>query len=322
MTRIGPDVDRVEWLKARQLGITATDIGAIVGLDPWRTPLDVWHEKNIVIDDELDAVDDTDVEAMEWGHRLEPMIAAKFSHAHPEFGVHPSPGLIAAERYPWALATPDRLLELRPDASSEVLEIKTAGARQADKWDDDGTPDQYVVQLQWQLLVVDAPRGFIAALIAGQRYVEREFKRDDELIEILLDRAACFLHEHVHTGEPPEADPWRDAQLLSRIYDVEPKATVQLSGEALLELEHREELKARAKVIEREIAEAEAIVKQEMGGAEIGLDGDRVAVTWKQNDARTLDQKAFKAAHPKLHAEFAPPKPQRRFLPKVNKDNG
>lgn len=324
---ISPTLDRVEWLRARQLGITATDIAAIVGLDPYRTPLQVWLDKTVPIDDELDADDDTDVEAMEWGHRLEPMVAAKFADKHPEFTVHDSPGLVAAvDPGPsWALATPDRLLTraavgaaLNADPRSRlaVLELKTAGARQARAWENDDTPAQYVVQVQWQLLVCGFDVGFIGALIAGQKYVERRFKRDEQLIDMLVEKGSAFLSDHVQQHMPPQADPWRDSRLLSHVYDVTPAERVQLSAEALTALDLRRHCKAQIEGLEHEIAEAEAIVKQELGGAEIGLDGDRVAITWKQSHPKRLDQKALKREHPELVKTFSPPGERRTFLPK------
>ena len=36
---------RANWLARRRKGLTATDIPALFGLSPWRTPLDVWLSK-------------------------------------------------------------------------------------------------------------------------------------------------------------------------------------------------------------------------------------------------------------------------------------
>ena len=36
---------REEWLSARRTGIGGSDIAAILGLSPWRTPLDVYRDK-------------------------------------------------------------------------------------------------------------------------------------------------------------------------------------------------------------------------------------------------------------------------------------
>ena len=42
---LGPTATREEWLAARRLGVTGTDISAILGANPWATPLDIWLDK-------------------------------------------------------------------------------------------------------------------------------------------------------------------------------------------------------------------------------------------------------------------------------------
>ena len=34
-----------EQIEFRRRGITGTDISAIMGLNPWKSPLDIWNEK-------------------------------------------------------------------------------------------------------------------------------------------------------------------------------------------------------------------------------------------------------------------------------------
>lgn len=36
---------RIDWLKERQKGIGGSDVAAILGLSPWRTPYDVYLDK-------------------------------------------------------------------------------------------------------------------------------------------------------------------------------------------------------------------------------------------------------------------------------------
>ena len=36
---------REEWLKARKLGLGGSDMAAVLGLSPWRSPIDVWLDK-------------------------------------------------------------------------------------------------------------------------------------------------------------------------------------------------------------------------------------------------------------------------------------
>ena len=36
---------RAAWLKGRRTGIGGSDVAAVLGLNPWKTPLDVWNDK-------------------------------------------------------------------------------------------------------------------------------------------------------------------------------------------------------------------------------------------------------------------------------------
>lgn len=274
--RIAPDVDRAEWLATRRLGITSTDVASIVGVNPYKTALQVWWDKMTDHDEDL-----SEVEAVEWGLRLEEPVAAKFAHKHPEFIVDGSPGLITAEDG-WRMTTPDRMLTGRDDGYRGVLEVKTGGPRQASRWEDDETPDEYVVQVQWHMAVTGTSYAWLGALIAGRQYIEREFVRDEPLIHMLTTQAQAFRNDHVLPKVPPIADPWKDAQLLNRIYAPKDDLEVELSGEAWLAVQHRDELKATAKLVKAELDECEATIKQELGDATLGTFEGKPVVTWRQ----------------------------------------
>ena len=38
-------MDKLEWLKERQRGIGGSDVGAILGVNKWKTPFEVYLEK-------------------------------------------------------------------------------------------------------------------------------------------------------------------------------------------------------------------------------------------------------------------------------------
>jgi len=63
-------MNRADWLQARKSLITATDVPAILGVSPYRTPLQVWFEK---VSDEQQP----DSEILEIGRDIEPVIARK-----------------------------------------------------------------------------------------------------------------------------------------------------------------------------------------------------------------------------------------------------
>ena len=68
------DIGRLEWLQARRAGIGGSDIGAILGLSRYRSPVDVWLDKT------GQAEADTGMsEAAYWGVELEATVAAEYA---------------------------------------------------------------------------------------------------------------------------------------------------------------------------------------------------------------------------------------------------
>ena len=66
-TILGPYETREEWLEARKLGIGGSDIGALLGLSQFKSPLQVFYEKTEGATQEVN-------EAMEIGAAIEPWI--------------------------------------------------------------------------------------------------------------------------------------------------------------------------------------------------------------------------------------------------------
>ena len=67
------DLDKTEWLRARKMGITGTDAGAIVGMNPYKSSFSVYQEK---VTPEVEA--DVDNERMREGRDLEEYVARRF----------------------------------------------------------------------------------------------------------------------------------------------------------------------------------------------------------------------------------------------------
>ena len=70
------NLDRREWLKLRKTGIGGSDAGAICGLNPYSSPMNVYRDKTCDIPDEQE-----DNEAIRQGHDLEEYVAQRFMEA-------------------------------------------------------------------------------------------------------------------------------------------------------------------------------------------------------------------------------------------------
>ena len=73
-----------------------------------------------------------------------------------------------------------------------VLEIKTAGERMRDQWEN-GPPHHYMLQLQHYLAVLDYSYGYVAVLIGGNTFKYYLVERDDYVIDNIIQAEAEFM---------------------------------------------------------------------------------------------------------------------------------
>lgn len=190
-----------EQLAQRKEGITATDIAAIVGLHPYRSPIDVYCDKHGI------GVPFVGNERTKWGHILEIPIREDYAERH---GVRVEvPGTLDHPSLAWAKATPDGICYVpRRSVPVNGLEIKTHSFRAADQYGDPGTdqvPPHELVQCAWNMFVSGLERWDLVAFIDGQPQ-EYSITRDDDLIEMLRDNAERFLVDHIRKDVPPDPD--------------------------------------------------------------------------------------------------------------------
>ena len=67
------NLSKEDWLRYRKCGITGTDAGAILGMNPYRSAFQVYHDKI------SDTIENIDNEAMRQGRDLEDYVAQRFS---------------------------------------------------------------------------------------------------------------------------------------------------------------------------------------------------------------------------------------------------
>ena len=188
----------------RSSGIGGTDISAILGLNKWSSPYDVWTKKKGY------GFPVQENDPMMWGTLLEPVVADFYSR---KTGVE----LRSVERqrhpdHPWYLGTPDRLSAQHE--TPMVLEVKTAGVHVMSNWGPAesgpaGVPDQYNLQLRWYLGLPmfegeHASYGDIAVLLAGQDFRIYRLWRDTRIEDMLKEQAEKFWNAYIiGDGQPP-----------------------------------------------------------------------------------------------------------------------
>lgn len=307
------EMKRAEWLAARSRGIGGSDAAAIAGLNPWRSPIQVYMEKTGQSPDE-----DVASEAAYWGTVLEDVIAQEFSR-RTGLKVARVNAILQHPGHAWMIGNLDRRIVGAPEGPG-VLECKTASAYARDDWEGDKVPPHYMIQVQHYLAVTGWQYGYLALLMGGRDFRIIRIERDEELIGHLIEIEAEFWGR-VERQDPPDFDGSEaSSELLARLYpEATPESTVDLPATAELLITDYELAKAEeAAAAERKEAAANRL-KALLGEAERGYARQHV-ITWKQVVSGRFDARALKADHPDLHDKYLRENSYRRFTIQAAKE--
>jgi putative phage-type endonuclease len=266
------------WLEAHKLGIGASQIAAVLGEHRFASRLRVWAEKV----GRLEPADLSDVEAVNWGLLLEPLVAQEYAR---KTGRTLQKGgvLLQSTAYPWAIATPDYWMEYTADMSIPI-QIKTTSAFRLNDWAD-GPPKEVWWQVQHEMFVTGAPWASVGVLVGGNRFMWADVERDDIAIERIRIEGAEFWEQVKNKTYP---DP--DANASDVIVDLFEAAA---EGEELaLPVDAVEwdstlvNLKVEKSNIDEQIKQIENRIKLAIGPAEKGILVDGSAAYTYKNQSR------------------------------------
>lgn len=177
--------------------IGGTDISAIMGVNDWRTPYDVWLDKTGRGEELPDKV------LFRTGRALEPLNAELYQERYGVKVVRPQLVLQHTTRT-WQGGSPDGL-----HVDQEIVtEFKTYnGFNTDDKWGEDGTqevPDAYFMQTLWYMLLLEAVIGRVCTIIRNADHRVYPIHRNADLEDAMLTAADNFWHKHILSDTPPE----------------------------------------------------------------------------------------------------------------------
>ena len=205
------DLSRDEWLTVRRQGIGSSDAAAAVGLNPYKSQLQLWMEKT-GRDGALPVVDPSDDQSpMYWGTLLEPIVAAHYTRRSGH-RVRRVNAVLQHPEHSWMLANIDR--EVVGASDVQILECKTAGIHGARLWRD-GVPEYVQLQVMHQLAVTGKQAADVAVLLGGQELQVFRIERDDTLIAQLVVLEQQFWG-YVERDQQPPADGSASAELALR----------------------------------------------------------------------------------------------------------
>jgi putative phage-type endonuclease len=195
-----PGKEAFERLHGKSNYLGSSEIAVVAGLNRFQTPLQLWMKKT---GRDTSTVDNW---AVYVGNLLEPVVGQMFEKKHPEYSLLKNYTVYSHDTIEWATCTQDYNLSYPTSSSVEsILEIKTSGIWAKQEWDNGEVPDFALCQLQWQLGILGHPYGYLAALIGGKEYFDKEVKFSPDAFSQLVELGEKFL-SLVKSDTPPDAN--------------------------------------------------------------------------------------------------------------------
>lgn len=302
-------MNKLEWLKERQCGIGGSDVGAILGVNKYKTPFEVYLEKTEPITEVGEQS-----ESAYWGDQFEEVVAKEFEKRTGK-KVRRDRKHYKHKDYPFMVANIDR----RVVGENAILECKTANQYLASEWQDDEIPASYLLQVQHYLVVTGAKVGYIAVLIGGQKFIWKEVQRDEELIQMIIESEKNFW-KMVQDKTPPALDGSSAAEnyLKEKYKQAESEKAIELGFEYKDKIKTYLEKKEQLKVFETEVKELENQIKFEIGSAEYAS-APGYSLSWKNVSGTKVDSKKLKSEFPEIYGKVLKESKSRRFSIKEDK---
>ena len=256
-----------EWFALRADGITATEVSVIAGLNPYKTPYQLWAEK--LGKYQPDPVGPAAIR----GILLENAVA-EFYEMETGRQTRRSNGIVRLKHIPWVMASLDRTIV----GEDGLVEIKTSTSP---RWSLHPVPPEVIAQVQWQMFVTNAPWCDVAVLLGGLVFrIERV--KPDPMYQSQLYAKAVEFRELLASNTPPTLQ-GEDSDALASVTPwngLEEWAQADAGIERVAQ--RYSEGRYEATLLDQELQNL-AISLKEAIGEKAGVAGEGWSATWKQN---------------------------------------
>lgn len=197
--------DHDAWLEARSHYIGGSDAAAVLGLNPYKSNLELWQEKTgLVVPEDI-----SEKPYVKYGHATEGYLREMFALDFPEYEVtYAENNIWLNDAVPFAHASLDGWL-MDQGGRRGILEIKTTNilrSMQKETWNR-RIPDNYYVQVLHYLMVTE----FDFAILKAQ--LKYEFPGGDIMLQTRhykIERSE--VEDDISYLARNEADFWRNVQ--------------------------------------------------------------------------------------------------------------
>ncbi|MFJ9462123.1 YqaJ viral recombinase family nuclease [Viridibacillus arvi] len=302
------EMSRSEWLDVRRSGIGGSDAAVILGFNKWKSPFQLYLEKT------GDYKEEPDNEFIYWGNVLEDVVAKEFQERTGK-KVRKKNQMLRHKEHQFMTANLDRVVV----GEKAFLECKTTSAYKTDDWEGDEIPAAYLCQVQHYMAVTGFEKAYIAVLIGGNKFVWKEIERDEELIQIMIEREKYFWENHVLAKVPPEIDGSDAAvEFISKRYTENPDEVVMLDTDKEKIIDALENVKAEIKGLEELEKKYTNQLKMSLETASEGVT-ENYRLTYKTINQNRIDSKLLREELPNIFKKYTKQSSYRKFgYKKVN----
>ena len=254
----------------------------------------------------------SDIEAVQMGHVMEPVIG-RLAQAQLGTELVKIEESLTHAKHPWFKSHFD--FAGRQGSKSFLVETKNYNASVRGKFDVAGIcPPADMAQLVHEAAVYGVDMVYLAILFGGQEFLLIPFNITDEQKEDLVKQmAVVWGHAQAGTTLPPE-----DLEQVRLLYPQEATGSLKTASasveQACLALA---QVKANIKALEAQEEQYQTLVSGYMGEASVlsNIEG-QVLATWKNaKSSAKFDSKLFQSAMPDIYGQFVREMPgSRRFL--------
>lgn len=282
--------------QVRQNFIGASDASAAIGINPYKTAYDLWLEKT----GQKESFNGN--ELTYWGNMLEFPVANRLSE---ECG-------FKFRRYTQTVIAKDYHcmgchLDFKVTGKPIVVEIKTGGFFTRKNWGESGTdqiPDDYLIQVQHQLICTGYRRALIGVLLGGQEFRHYSINFDEELARVIIQKEVEFW-KHVTDRTPPLPINLYD---IAQLYPSDLGKSIIATPEIISTLEELKAIKTSAVQIKNELEGLELKLKSYLADNSNLTDSNgKILATWKNQTSKRLDSITLKKEQPEIASRYLKP---------------
>ena len=318
-----------QWLEIRRHGIGGSDVAAVLGLNPWRTPVQVWQDKTGQGEKQPESP------SMYWGKQLEDLVAKEFQRRM-GMKVQRVNRVIREGENGWMVANIDRAIvnpairgnvrvlddetkiqenEGRRITTDAILECKTAHSFTSQEWGDTQEyeilkkelvtehkiPVFYETQVQWYMAITGVAVCYLAVLIGGNDFRVYLIRRNDEVINVLKEKCWEFWLNCVLANKAPEPVNIDDVK---RLFKIDSGEMTEASNDIAADIGELLILKDKVKSLEEQQGALSLRITEALG-EKLGFTiGGEKAVTFKTQTTRRFDSASFKKDQPALYEKY------------------